>query len=523
MQRRPTIRRLLFLLGVVAAGAAAPLAAQTIDTIVVDNRTIFEPLGDAPGIVERLGDALHVRTRASVIRRTLFFDQGDPYDSARVLESERALRGLQVFRDVRLDTMSVDGKFAVKVTTADGWSTRPQVGFASAAGDVSWDVGVVERNLFGTAMHVTADYRKTPDRSQLTLAYQAPGFLLRRAQLVTAYEDLSDGAFGAWYYGVPFYETSAKASLATYGQAGTLRVLRFRDGYLADSVQQRVASIGLTGGIALSATEHGYARLRMFARWRRENFRPYAAAAADSQSFAAGAGLELGRTRFGVVEGLDQYARREDVDVSQRLWVGLWAAPRAFGYAPGRAGVGSEIQAQLGTAWRDGFAWLRLNADGLIAASGLDSGRVEGGVTAMTQRFRRQTLILHAEGGAARRVAPGTEFDLWLWENGPRAFGAHAFTGTRRYWVVAEDRFLVAPDFLGLFGVGLAPFAEWGGAWYPDERPRAGGDVGLALRVGSTRSTRGGVTEISIASRFGQGFAGGGGWAVTLREAVDFR
>ena len=141
----------------------------------------------------------------------------------------------------------------------------------------------------------------------------------------------------------------------------------------------------------------------------------------------------------------------------------------------------------------------------------------------MSQRWPGQTVVLHAEGGAARRVAPGTDFDLWLSFDGPRGYGAHVFTGTRRYWLVAEDRVLVARDFLGLVGVGVAPFAEWGGAWYADERPRAGGDLGLALRLGATRSTRGEVTEIALSERFGGSAGVPTGWAVTVRQAVDFR
>ena len=505
-----------------AAGVAGPLAAQTVDTIVVLNRNIFEPLGGSPRLLARLGDALHVRTRAWVIRRTLLFDQGDRYDSATMVESERALRGLGVFRNVELDTVRVDGKLGVRVATADGWSTRPQVGFSSAAGDVTWDLGLVEKNLLGTANSILADYQKTPDRRLVTLLYQAPGFLFRRAKLYATYADLSDGGFGLWSYGVPYYETAARSSLVTSGGAGRLRILRFRDGAVADSVRQRVLQLGLSGGVALHATDHDFARLQLFGQWRRGSFERYGAPAApDSATFAAGLGLELGRSRYRIVEGLDKYARREDVDVSERLWVGLWAAPRAFGFAPGHAGVGPELQAQLAGAWPRGFAWFRLNADGLLAASGLDSGRVASGVTVMSQALPRQTLVVHAEGGVASNVAPGSEFDLWLDATGPRAFGAHAFTGTRRYWVVAEDRILVFHSVLGLFGIGVAPFAEWGGAWYDAEHPRAGGDVGLALRLGSIRSTRGEVTEISLANRFGQGFAGGR-WALTIREAVDF-
>jgi len=87
---------------------------------------------------------------------------------------------------------------------------------------------------------------------------------------------------------------------------------------------------------------------------------------------------------------------------------------------------------------------------------------------------------------------------------------------------VAEDRILITPEFAYLVGVGVAPFVEWGGAWYGDERPRDAGDVGLALRLGATRSTRGEVTEIALARRIGPGSLGRG-WAIVVRQAVDFR
>jgi len=41
--RSPTIRRLALIAFFLAAGGTHPLAAQTIDTIVVDNHNIFEP------------------------------------------------------------------------------------------------------------------------------------------------------------------------------------------------------------------------------------------------------------------------------------------------------------------------------------------------------------------------------------------------------------------------------------------------------------------------------------------------
>ena len=140
-----------------------------------------------------------------------------------------------------------------------------------------------------------------------------------------------------------------------------------------------------------------------------------------------------------------------------------------------------------------------------------------------SQNLPRQTTILHLEGGAIRGAKPGGEFDLWRDQNGPRVFGAHAFTGTRMVWLAFENRILVADDVWGLLGVGVAPFFDYGGAWYADERARLGGDVGLALRLGPTRAVHGSVTEFAVGYRFGDGVAPGKRWALTIREGIGFR
>ena len=101
-------------------------------------------------------------------------------------------------------------------------------------------------------------------------------------------------------------------------------------------------------------------------------------------------------------------------------------------------------------------------------------------------------------------------------------FGVHEFTGTRMAWLALEDRILVTDELWGLVGVGLAPFLDWGGAWYADEGSRLGGDVGIALRLGPTRAVRGDVGEIALGYRFGAGFRPGSRWAVAVRKGVAF-
>ena len=487
--------------GLVALLLAAP--CQTIDTIVVDNRNIFDQANDGPSFVARLANALHVRTRAAVIRRSLLVSPGQQYDSARVAESERALRALGVFRFVRVDTVRLAGRLAVRVVTADGWSSKPQSNYSTAGGDATWAVGFVEENFLGTASQLGVFYGKTPDRRRLDFQYVNPHFFLPRAVLVLHYGDFSDGKTGAWQVGVPFYEIAARRAFVTYGESTRERVLQFRDGTQVADSQHRLLRVGVTGGVALHATSRDYVRMLVGAEWRREDFATDTTAPFPRSTFTMGRlAVEIGHVRFRVLEHFNSYARREDVDVSQILRLGTVV----------ESGIGYEVSGQVSTVWRGGFALLQGEANGL------DSTRIEGRLTVASQNLRRQTLIAHVEGGALHRPKPGAEFDLWLDSRGPRLFGAHAFTGTRMAWLAFEDRILVADDLWGMVGVGIAPFVDYGGAWFADEAARLGGNAGVALRFGPTRAVRGDAAEVAVGYRFGAGT----GWALALRRGFRF-
>jgi hypothetical protein len=504
-------------------GLSAQAAAPTIDTIIVVNRNIFDlPAGDPGGFLPRLVNRLHTRTRASVIRGTLLVNPGDPYDSARVAESERALRGLTVFSRVRIDTTRLDHRLAVRVATTDGWSTKPQLGYSSAGGDATWLLGLVEENLFGTATSFTAVYNRTPDRRIVDLRYWSPHFFGRRTLLGAEYNAKSDGKAGFWQLGVPFYETAADRTLSTDGEAASERVLRFRNDTLLDSLARRALRFSAVAGFATHHTTRDYMRLWFAGQWRRENFAPQSASVIPRSVFGTvGAGLDLAHVRYQVLERFNSYARREDVNVSQLLHVGVWAAPGAWGYPSDQAGVGTEVSGRVSALWPGGFAVLRAAGNGVFTAGPPDSGRVSGALTVASQNLASQTLILHVEGAALRRPKPGTEFDLWATRNGPRLFGIHEFTGTRMVSLALEDRILVADEVWGLLAIGVAPFLDYGGAWYAEDPERLGGDVGVALRLGPTRAVRGDVGEFGVGYRFGTGFTGSR-WGLTIRKAVSF-
>jgi hypothetical protein len=498
------------------------LSAQTIDSIVVVIHNVYDRNHNAPRAIAGIGNALHITTRAGVIHRTLLVKPGDPYDSAKVAESERALRALTIFRAARIDTVRLNGRLALQVETDDAWSTIPDFDYSSVAGDVMWAAAFTEANLLGTGTALTGRYEKTPDRHSVSIGYASTGVLGRRTVFTGQYKAISDGRTGAWSLGVPFYETVAPRSLTTDGTVAKERVLQFRDGLLLDSVQHRELRFGLTGGVALAATPTNYLRLWFGAEWRREDFAAAATAPFPRSQFGTvGAGIEVKGVRFTVLRNFNSFARQEDVELSQSLRLGLWAAPRAWGYRSGHGGIGPEVRAQVSSIWPNGFAVLRGQVSGVLTGAGVDSGRVIASATVASQNLPGQSLIVHLEGGVLRRPKPGEEFDLWRDNKGPRLFGAHALTGTRMMWLALEDRVVVKEEVWGLFGVGLAPFLDYGGAWYADERARVGGDAGLALRLGPTRLTITDVGQFALGYRFGKGFSGKH-WAFTATGNIAY-
>jgi hypothetical protein len=76
-------------------------------------------------------------------------------------------------------------------------------------------------------------------------------------------------------------------------------------------------------------------------------------------------------------------------------------------------------------------------------------------------------------------------------------------------------------EVLGLLGIGLAGFVDYGGAWYENEPSRLGGNVGLGLRIGATRATGPNVGRIDFGYRFGAGTEDKR-WAMSFGQGFSF-
>ncbi|MEO8089096.1 MAG: hypothetical protein ABI703_02230 [Gemmatimonadales bacterium] len=499
---------------------STPDSSLIIRGVQLQRRDIFDP--NERSWFARLANSLHVRTQPGVIRKELLFRTGQLYDSASIAESERNLRAMGIFRRVQIDTIRTPEGLMARVVTRDGWSTQADWRFRSTGGQVAFTIGLVENNLIGTAASAAVRYRRDPDRSSVTLAFRRPRLFAGAVGLGVVYENRSDGSIAGLGVERPFFALTSRKAFRFEVENRGERVLRFRDGMdvASDTLSRRYTLVRGAAAWALQASTAGYLRAGAAVQVRRDDFQPQSSTGPFPRNVSAAISpyLVWNRARFLVTRGYAGFAREEDVDIGTTLRVGLGIAPKAFGYD--RNGLGPGVRGRVGMRLPAGFAYLEVLANGLYSSAGLDSGTAQVAATTVIQLGLRHVAVLHAEAGWRENPTPGEEFDLGL-GTGPRAFGSHAFTGDRLVFLTAEYRFTMVQDLFNMGSLGIAGFADHGGAWYSGSRRRLGWDAGVGLRIGASRSSVTDALRFDFARRFANEVEPAG-WVFTVGKGFAF-
>ena len=543
--RGANVARVLPLLGLLLAsevraqvsppGSAADAASTIIDTVIITRRDIFAPEEAANNIIYRIGNGLHATTQLWVIRRELLLGPGAPYDSLLAAESERNLRRLGLFARVRVDSVQVDGKRALRVGTRDAWSLQPRfTGRLASDGTLTGTFGVTEVNLGGTGNSMRAWYVRETDRDGMDLRLTSNRVGLTRLSVSGTWLNLSDRDVVVWRVSNPFRSLSDRSAFYYEGRSFQGRIPQYvRD--RPDSLQtiewRRRALINrFTGTLAPIASARGFVRVGATLEVRHEEHMRLENPEVDVDSLYAtvpdsvyglvGAFVEWRRARFERVERFNGFAE-EDQDLSHRVFFSAKLAHEALGYES--TGVGARLLLSSGT--RAGSALLKglLDGGGLFNSAGLDSGYVYGSGTAAVRSTDRNTTFLRAIGGVQESPRPGSEHDIGF-QILPRLWGPHAFVGTRTVQATLEHRSYLVDNFANLFGLGVGAFVDYGGAWYPDQDTRLGGNVGVTVFGGSPLSSFAQVTNFNVGYRFGGGISGSATsrWAFSAGGGLRF-
>ncbi len=504
------------------AGAAATAGQDTILGIQILRADIFDQEELARKWYARIANGLHVMTKESVIRRELLFQEGQPFDSALVLETKRNLRRLGIFREVRIDSVPTDSGLLMRVWTRDSWTTSADMNLSSGGGDIAFRVRLLEENLFGSAAQARIEYRTNPDRSALGLGYLRRYLFGSNHLLRLDVDLLSDGTVVSGGVGLPFRSQRDRFAWFASSVVGDFGVLRFRGGdpEPAVSLKRRLALGQLEGTWAVVAGRKYALRLGLFGQIKRDDFRPDSLPQPTSKTVQGTGGpvLHWLRPRLVVTRNLVGFGREEDFDLGSSVRAGVLAAPGAFGYQSD--GLGAFLSFRQGAVLPGGIIRLAASAGGLMNSAGLDSGTAVVGATARLSPARGHLITLHADAGWQRDPTPGLEFDLGL-SFGMRGFRSHAFTGDRRVYASGEYRISLFNNVLDVFALGVAAFADYGGAWFAGDRERYGRDAGLGLRLGLNRVSATEPIRIDLAYAWPTDIDPAG-WTLSVGKGVPF-
>ena len=132
--------------------------------------------------IERIDIVGNVRTADEVIRREFEFVEGDAYNPALVQRTERNIRALDFFASVTIASLQGSGPDMTIIEVAVEEKATGELSFGvgfSSVEDALVGISVGERNLLGTAQHLSLDLTASGKSQTIDLSYTEPYFLDR--------------------------------------------------------------------------------------------------------------------------------------------------------------------------------------------------------------------------------------------------------------------------------------------------------------------------------------------------------
>jgi len=495
--------------------AAHPTLAELESTgaVIGEIRIVTHDIFDTEDPAEdklpfRVANALHIRTRDSVIRNALLFKSGEAISVRAFDETERALRSTRYLYDVKFTVLSVRDKVAdIEVSTRDTWTFDAGGSFGRAGGANSTRVGIKEYNLLGTGTIVSLGRSRNVDRSGTLFTFSNSSLFGSRAAVNLSHAVNSDGRSDAVSVVRPFYALDTRwAAGATASRDDRIDSV-YSAGVLSSQYRRDARRAEVFGGWSTGLVDGWVRRWTAGVELRQDRyaFEPGlatpSALPADEKLVAPFVGYELIEDRF------DREVNRNQIGRPEFFALGLKASVR-LGWAS--TGLGSTRDTLLYTAAVSrGFEpaqgqMLLGSADiiGRYADSQVLRQRLGLQARWFVPHHGRWVFYASAAGDLLTRPAP-TESLLLGGEEGLRGYPLRYQSGSRRALFTFEERYFTDIFVWRLFRLGGAAFVDVGRAWGGTDtnvlNPGWLSDVGFGLRIANSRAAFGNVLHIDLA------------------------
>ncbi len=460
------------------------------------------------GWLYRTANKLHINTRPAVIRGQLLFEEGDPYSDRLVQETERNLRANPYLYDASIVPVAYDGtNVDLEVRTRDTWTLNPGLNFSRTGGKNEYAVQIQEKNLLGRGQEFQVEWESDVERTSLTFLFADPHFLKSYTQLAVLYSDADDGDTKYFRLHRPFYALDTRWSAGTTLSDSTFDTERWEYGKRVGRFNTEAQFYELGGGWSAGLRDGWVQRWTYGATYSESRFAPVEGyklggpLPPDQKFVYPWAGFELVEDAFQERTNQDQIRRTEDVLVGLSAWVRLGYAPESLGSETDAVLLSSYVrdgvdinprQSLFGSAWLSGRYEQGEVRNGIVGAE----GRFYWATSSRSKFFGSVAGTLTEQLDANQQLTLGGDTGL---RGYPFAYQA----GTARAQLTLEQRYYTQWYPFRLFHVAGAAFFDAGRTWGTDVTGAESlgflSNVGVGLRLGSSRSAFGNVVHIDLA------------------------
>lgn len=501
-----------------APGVPSPDELQASQAVIgkvfIDNQNIFDlsnPQDDKK--LFRLANHLHIKTRASVIRRQLLFKSGDRYNRRVIDESERILRSNGIFYDAWIREVGYhDGKVDLQVTTRDVWTLNPGFNYSRSGGTNSTGLQLEDTNLLGFGTDLKVSHSSSIDRTSNGLQVSDNHLAGTWISFAGNWVQSSDGHLHEISVQRPFYALNTPWATGVYGLNDVQTDSLWDRGQIIDQFQDQHEGAQIYGGWSEGLKNGWVRRYTLGYTYDEHRFAPVAAwtgptTVPDDRRFLYPFfQFDLIQDDFQRLYNHDQIARTED------FYLGTSLTARA-GYAATSMGSSSNaliFQTNVSTGFHgtsSDKATVLLGADfsGRYTDGRLVNGLADASVRYYVEQSKNWLFFGTLVGTKGWRLDLDDQI-LLGGDNGLRGYPLRYQAGTSRALFSVEQRYFTDWYPFRLFRVGGAIFFDAGRTWgiAPPAAPSLGllKDAGFGLRFGNSRSGLGNVIHVDLAFPF---------------------
>ncbi|OGR82743.1 MAG: hypothetical protein A3J74_09045 [Elusimicrobia bacterium RIFCSPHIGHO2_02_FULL_57_9] len=528
---RPAPALFLVFLGLIPRAQAETSTAPVISRVHVERLNVFDPR--VPGEnwwPFRVANKIHFPTQETVLKRELLLQPAQRWNQIDIMQSERNLRALGIFRKVELRSVPrQDGKLDLSLYAQDSWTTNVQFSLGTEGGDHFLTYGASEDNLFGYDKSISFLHSQIGPKIRNDLRYSDPRFLGSRFRLAPFYVHTHVGdSVGAHLYR-PFFALESTHATGMEWNRSVDEDILYQNASERSKFLRRSRVVALSYGLRL---DHDALLVqRVEGGWYSQSDQFYQTPATvgglpeDRDMSGPTIAYSWVQPRYIKETYINKMERDEDFNLGNEL--------KLFGGAMGSK-IGSDRDRwifnavdQQGISLGPGrFALCQVGASGRMSAGKGENALLFANLNLFWKmpRLYPQTWVSHIEVNKGKNLDMENQVILGG-DSGLRGYKNRSFSGDKSVLMNFENRFFFPGEYFHLLRFGGAAFFDSG--WVAPERQGISwkdfkSDVGFGLRFSSTRSQTGDVVRFDLAYAVNDG-PGRSRWVVSVRGRQAFQ